>query len=284
MLIISKIIDFILKKLNINGSIVAGGDHLDLLRGVIEQYRGKDIDRDAPEINQQRAMLKSILDLTDVSVAEIMTHRKKMMSVNSDQSNELILEEILKSPYTRVPLWKDTPDNIIGVIHAKALLREFVDKKGKMDQIQIPSFASNPWFIPDTTTLFDQLQAFRKRKEHFALVVDEYGSLMGTVTLEDILEEIVGDIDDEYDVTVMGVRKKSHNSWMIDGTVTIRDLNREFEWNLPDDHYATLAGLILYESHSIPDVDQVFTFYNLTFKIIRRHRNQITLLQVTLAD
>ena len=141
--------------------------------------------------------------------------------------------------------------------------------------------ASPPWFIPDSTTLQEQLQAFRQRREHFALVVDEYGSLMGVVTLEDILEEIVGDIADEHDVAVAGVRPQSDGSYFVDGSVPIRDLNREFEWRLPDDEAATIAGLVLHEARQIPDVGQVFRFYGFRFEIARRQRNQITSLRVT---
>jgi Mg2+/Co2+ transporter CorB len=145
----------------------------------------------------------------------------------------------------------------------------------------VESIAAEPWFVPDTTTLYDQLQAFRQRREHFALVIDEYGSLMGVVTLEDILEEIVGDIDDEHDKTVAGVRRQANGTFLIDGTVTIRDLNREYEWNLPDEDYSTLAGLILHESQMVPDAGQSFYFYGFRFDVVRRQRNQLTLIRVT---
>jgi Mg2+/Co2+ transporter CorB len=146
--------------------------------------------------------------------------------------------------------------------------------------MNLKELATDAWFVPESTALFDQLQAFRQRKEHFALVVDEYGSLMGVVTLEDILEEIVGEIDDEHDITVEGVRKQPNGTYFVDGTVTIRDLNRALEWELPDEDYATVAGLILHEAQMIPDAGQVFNFYGFKFEIVRRQRNQITLVRI----
>lgn len=187
----------------------------------------------------------------------------------------------MATPYTRLPLWRNDQDNIIGVLHVKMLLKELNDNDGDGDKIDINKVIMEPWFIPETTTLFDQLQAFRERKEHFAIVVDEYGSFMGVVTLEDILEEIVGDIDDEHDVSVPGVRKLQDGSFLIDGSVTLRDLDREFNWNLPDEEYSTLAGLILHESQMIPAVGQSFSFYNFRFDVIKRQRNQITKIRVT---
>jgi Mg2+/Co2+ transporter CorB len=151
----------------------------------------------------------------------------------------------------------------------------------KLDGLDIVALASKPWFIPDSTDLLAQLEAFRARHEHFAIVVDEYGTLMGIVTLEDILEEIVGDISDEHDVKVSGVVRQADGSFVVDGTVTLRDLNREFGWQLPDDHASTIAGLVLYEARQIPVVGQVFVFFGFHFEILERHRNQITRVKLT---
>jgi len=257
---------------------VAMTDPTDELRGAIELHGGE---QEEEEIRAERAMLRSILDLADVEVSEIMTHRRKVVAIDVGQPEEAIVAQVLDSPYTRLPLWQDDPDNIVGVLHAKDLLRALQGRGGRVEGLDIRAIATRPWFIPDTTTLLDQLQAFRARREHFALVVDEYGSLQGVVTLEDILEEIVGDISDEHDVPVAGVRPQSNGSYLIDGTVTIRDLNRQFEWRLPDDRASTLAGLVLYEVRRIPTVGQVFTFYGFRFEILRRQRNQITLVRVT---
>lgn len=274
--IVEFIVRLILKLCGSGIDKVSIGNSKEELRGAIDLHHGPE-----EETQEQRAMLRSILDLADVWVGEIMTHRKSMMTIDIGQPVKDIVQQVLDSSYTRIPVWKDDPDNIVGVIHAKALLRELQGAEGNLDNIDVAKLAADPWFIPDSTTLFDQLQAFRERREHFALVVDEYGSLMGVVTLEDILEEIVGDIDDEHDVSVAGVRKQPNGSFMIDGTVTIRDLNREFDWRFPDEHYSTLAGLIIFEAQKIPDAGQVFNFHGFRFDVVRRQRNQITLVRVT---
>lgn len=245
------------------------------LRGAIELHG------EGPENRQQRAMLRSILDLADVDVEMVMRHRTDIATIDAGLPTSEIVEQALDSPYTRIPLWREEPDNIIGILHAKALLRAISEHRGELETLSLDSIVTPPWFIPETTTLLEQLQAFRRRREHFALVVDEYGSLMGVVTLEDILEEIVGDISDEHDVVPIGVRPQRDGSYLVDGIVTIRDLNRQFEWRLPDQEAATLAGLVLHEAKVIPDVGQIFMFHDFRFEIIRRQRNQITLIRVS---
>ncbi|MEQ8965719.1 MAG: HlyC/CorC family transporter [Azospirillaceae bacterium] len=246
------------------------------LRGAIELHRGPE-----EETAHERAMLRSILDLADVEVSEIMTHRRNVVAVEADLPKAELVDAVLASPYTRIPLWRGDSDNIVAVLHAKALLRALRRYGPELTELEILDICSSPWFIPDTTTLLDQLQAFRARREHFALVVDEYGSLQGVVTLEDILEEIVGDISDEHDLPVAGVRVQQNGSLIVEGTVTIRDLNRQFEWDLPDEEASTIAGLVLHEARRIPEVGQTFTFYGFRFEILRRQRNQITSLRIT---
>jgi Mg2+/Co2+ transporter CorB len=245
------------------------------LRGAIELHDG-----DAPTVKQERDMLRSVLELTEVQVEEIMTHRGNVVAIDANLPPSEIVRLVLDSPYTRIPLWKDEADNIVGVLHAKALLREVMRLDGNVETLDIMSIASPPWFVPEQTLLLDQLQAFRDRREHFALVVDEYGAQMGVVTLEDIIEEIVGDIDDEHDVAVVGVTPQPDGSYLVDGTVTIRDLNREFEWDLPDEEASTIAGLILHESRRIPDVGQRFSFHDFRFEIVGRQRNQVTQIKL----
>jgi len=251
------------------------------LRGLIEMHAGA-----GEEVDHERAMLRSILELADVEVADIMTHRRNVRMLDADQPVEDLLEDVLDSPFTRLPIYREEQDNIVGILHVKVLLRAIRAKAdprdaSAIDQLDIVSTAAAPWFIPDTTTLLDQLQAFRERREHFAVVIDEYGSFMGVVTLEDILEEIVGDILDEHDVHFAGVRPQTDGSFIVNGTVTIRDLNREFEWSLPDEEAATVAGLVLHEARRIPEVGQEFSFHGFRFRILRRQRNQITLLRLT---
>ena len=249
------------------------------LRGAIALHEG-----DQESIQRERAMLKSVLDLAEVEVGAIMVHRKTVSMIDADDPPDDIVAQVLASPYTRLPLWRSNSDNIVGVIHAKELLRALQNRTGELADLDVPNLSTNPWFIPETTHLLDQLQAFRERHEHFALVVDEYGSLMGVVTLEDILEEIVGDISDEHDVSVSGLRRQPDGTYIVDGKFTIRDLNRQLDWSLPDEEAATVAGLILHESRRIPEVGQTFLFYGVRFEVLRRQRNQITAVRVMLHE
>ncbi|MGE5516546.1 MAG: HlyC/CorC family transporter [Bacteroidota bacterium] len=245
------------------------------LRGAIEVHAAEE------EVEEERKMLRSILDLDNVGVSDVMTHRRAAITVDAALPPTEIVDQILKSTFTRIPLWRDNPDNIVGIVHAKDVLRAVHALGSELDKLDVVELAAPPWFIPDSTTLLEQLTAFRKRREHFALVVDEYGAILGIVTLEDILEEIVGDIADEHDAAVAGVRPQTNGSFVVDGTVTIRDLNREFDWRLPDEQAATIAGLLLHESRQIPAVGQVFRFFGFRFEVLRRHRNQITSIRIT---
>lgn len=237
--------------------------------------------KDGEVIKHERDMLGSILDLTDVEVDEVMVHRQNMFAVNANEPPSTLVEQILSSPYTRIPVWQDDSDNIIGLLHVKDVLKALHSHQGDLDDLDIESVITEPWFVPETTSLRQQLNAFRRRRAHVALVVDEYGTLMGLVTLEDILEEIVGDIADEHDVPAPTVRALGDGSYIMDGATTIRDLNRLFDWSLPDEEAATVAGLVIYNAEVIPEVGQVFTFFEFRFEVLRRHRNQIASLRVT---
>jgi magnesium and cobalt exporter, CNNM family len=231
-------------------------------------------------VKHERDMLGGILDLTQVEVDEIMVHRQNMIMIDADQPPQKIVDQILASPFTRMPLYRGDTDNIIGIIHAKDVLRAVSKPEAKIEDLDIEALAGDPWFVPETTTLREQLNAFRARRAHFALVVDEYGALMGLVTLEDIIEEIVGEISDEHDPYVRGVRPQRDGSIVVEGTVTIRDLNRQFDWSLSDEWATTVAGYVIHESRTIPDVGQVFSFDGFRFEILRRHHNQVTLIRI----
>ncbi len=269
------IVRVFLKMFGIDISKVKPGSHLEVLRGVIDMHRGAD------EIQEQRVMLRSILDLFEVTVGDIMVHRQNVHMIDAGRPLDEIVGDVLESGYSRLPVWEDRQENIIGMIHMRLLLKEMHDKGGDFSKVDINAAMLEPWFIPETTSLFDQLQAFRERKEHFATVLDEYGTFMGIVTLEDILEEIVGEIDDEVDENVPGVKRGKGGSYLVEGSVTIRDLNREFDWRLPDDYYSTVAGLILYESEAIPDAGHVFNFHGLKFEVMKRKSNRITRVRIT---
>jgi Mg2+/Co2+ transporter CorB len=227
-----------------------------------------------------RDMFGGLLDLRELHVSDVMVHRTEMVKINADLTPEEIVREVLATEYTRIPLWREKPENIVGVLHAKDLLRALKTSEGDLSRIDINAITLPPWFVPEMRPLSEQLKAFRRRKTHFALVVDEYGEVEGMVTLEDILEEIVGDISDEHDVVVAGVRTQPDGSVIVDGSVPIRDLNRAMDWQLPDDEATTIAGLVIHESRSIPERGQAFTFHGFRFRVLRRERNRITSLHI----
>jgi Mg2+/Co2+ transporter CorB len=257
------------------------GDNRAILSGHEELKGAVDLlHREGGVERSDRDMFGGLLDLRELEVSDVMVHRTKMRTIHAALPPEELVREVLASPYTRMPLWRERPDNIIGVLHAKDLLRALDAAGGDAKAIKISDIALDAWFVPDTTSLLDQLQAFLKRKTHFALVVDEYGEVMGLVTLEDILEVIVGDIKDEHDVAVQGVRPQPDGSVNIDGSVTIRDLNRVMDWTLPDEEATTIAGLVIHEARAIPEAGQVFTFHGFRFEVLRKNRNRLTALRI----
>ena len=227
-----------------------------------------------------RDMFGGLLDLRDLTVSDVMIHRTEMITVNADEPPEEMVKAVLAAPVTRVPLWREKAENIIGILHAKDLLRAIQAANGDLSKIDIAELALPPWFVPDIRPLSEQLKAFRRRKTHFALVVDEYGEVMGLVTLEDILEEIVGDISDEHDVTVTGCKPQPDGSVVVDGAVPIRDLNRLMDCSLPDEEATTIAGLVIHEARAIPEAGQSFTFHGFRFRVLKKQRNRITALHV----
>jgi Mg2+/Co2+ transporter CorB len=246
------------------------------LRGTVDLLH-----REGSVEKHDRDMFGGLLDLRDLVVSDVMIHRTEMISVCADLPSEELVKDVLAEPVTRIPLWSGKPDNIIGILHAKDLLRAIRDADGDLSKIDVKSIARPPWFVPDVRPLSEQIKAFRRRKTPFALVVDEYGELMGLVTLEDILEEIVGDITDEHDVEVPGVRPQPDGSVNVDGGVPIRDLNRVMDWSLPDAEATTIAGLVIHEARSIPEAGQTFTFHGFRFRVLRRERNRIAALRIT---
>lgn len=245
------------------------------LRGTVEVLH-----REGSFVKDDRDRVGGVLDLHELEVSDVMIHRTSMRTVNADDPPEKIVREILRSPYTRIPVWRESTDNIVGVVHAKDLLRALNDGGNDSSRIDIGKVASKPWFVPDTTSLQVQLNAFLRRKAHIAVVVDEYGEVEGLVTLEDILEEIVGEIADEHDVDMQGVKQEADGSVVVDGSVPIRDLNRALDWNLPDDDVTTIAGLVIHETQSIPEEKQAFTFHNTRFVVMKREKNRIVKLRI----
>ncbi len=246
------------------------------LRGAIELHH-----MEGGVVKTDRDMLGGVLDLTDLEVEDVMIHRTNMHAINADDSPEEIVDQVLKSTHTRLPLWQGEPENIVGVLHAKNLLQALHDAGGDFSKLDPMAIAAPPWFVPEATSLRRQLNAFLRRKEHFALVVDEYGEVQGLVTLEDILEEIVGQIADEHDELEIGIRSLPDGSVQADGSVPTRDLNRAMDWDLPEDEATTVAGLVIHKAQTIPQPGQAFTFEGFRFEVMRRHRNRITALKIT---
>ncbi len=250
-------------------------DATDILRGTIALQHDE-----GRVFKDDKDMLGSILDLNTVEVYEVMRHRKRMFTLNMDLPQPELIDKVLQSPHTRIPLWQEKPDNIVGVLHSKDLMRALHKQTAQETPLDIKGIMQTAWFVPQSRSLKDQLQAFREKQSHFALVVDEYGVLLGLITLEDIIEEIVGDIEDEYDRRRVKIRQMPDGSCLVDGTVTVRDLNRHLEWNLPDDDAATVAGLLIHDIQMIPDVGQVFHLHGYRFEVLRKQRNQIMGLRI----
>lgn len=246
------------------------------LRGAIDLH-GRASDEDHAE---ESSMLASILDLDDMSIEDILTHRSDVVALDKDQPLQDLVDQVLAANFTRLPVYEDSPDHIIGLIHAKNLLRALQKARGNVIALDLDKVMSKPWFVLETTTLLDQLRAFRTRREHFAFVIDEYGSMQGIVTLEDILEQIVGDIDDEYDVPDSALIKNPDGSYDIDGDTSLRTLNRQLRTNLSDEQASTLAGYLLYETQDIPTVGQTYVFEDMGFEILERDGLQLTKIRL----
>ena len=260
-------------KLSMETDVLAAHEEI---RGAVEYHHSEGLVE-----ARDRHMLGGVLDLAEMDVTQVMVHRRTISMIDAALPAKELIAELLETGHSRVPLYRDEPENVVGVLHAKDVLAAIAKSGGKMDELDIPALAREPWFIPETTSLKDQLAAFLKRQVHFALVVDEYGALQGLITLEDILEEIVGEIEDEHDSALEGVRRQTDGSVVVDGWVAIRDLNRALDWSLPDDNAVTVAGLVIHEAQTIPKVGQTWTFHGHRFQVVRRERNQITALKVS---
>jgi Mg2+/Co2+ transporter CorB len=259
-------------RLDMGADVLAAHEEI---RGAVEYHHAEG----AVE-SRDRAMLGGVLDLGELTVGDVMVHRRQIAMLNAAETPREIVDEALKSPYTRLPLYRDEPENVVGVLHAKDLARA-IARVESVDELDIGAIMRPPWFVPETTHLKDQMNTFLKQRAHFALVVDEYGALQGLVTLEDILEEIVGEIEDEHDTMIGGVTPQPDGSVIVDGDVSVRELNRALGWELPDEHAVSVAGLVIYEAQAIPDVGQAFIFHDHRFQVLRRQRNQITSLRIT---
>ena len=228
-----------------------------------------------------RDQIYGVLEIGELDVEEVMIHRKNVIMLDVNLPAEQIVKEVLDSGHSRIPVYEEHQDNIIGILHVKDILKSISKANGDFSAVNAKRIMRDAWFVPETTSVVKQLRAFQHKREHFALVVDEYGALMGVLTLEDILEEIVGDIQDEYDEDVEGVQRLKEGGAIIQGHIAVRDVNRAMDWKLPDEEAVTLAGLVIHESQTIPEVGQTFAYYGYRFEILEKVRNQITSLKAT---
>ncbi len=253
---------------------------VEVLRGAVDMYH-----KEGDVLKEDKDMLSGIFDLGDTEVKEIMIHRSDMISVNIDDKIENIVEFVAHSPHSRIPMWKGSPDNIIGIIHIKDIFKEVQICKGELGKIKLKPLLRKPWFVPETTTLKNQLKAFQENQRHIALVVDEFGCVTGLITLEDIIEEVVGEIEDEHDApSEKKIRRFKDGSYNVDGDIPIRTLNREFSWNLSDEDSTTLAGYIMADVQRIPVAGEVFEIDDLMFKILEKEKNQLTRIKIRKLD
>ncbi|MCE2927048.1 MAG: HlyC/CorC family transporter [Rickettsiales bacterium] len=247
----------------------------DVVRGTIELHH-----REGKMIKQDRDMLGSILDLNDIEVENVMIHRMEVETIDATLPAPELIKQAVSTMHSRIPLWRGEPDNIIGILHVKDLVKAMSGRLGTLSSEDIVAICHKPWFIPETTSLHDQLLAFRNRRQHFALVVDEYGSWQGIVTLEDIIEEIVGNIDDEHDESSREIQKISDHSYLVNGSVTLRDLKRQLDWDFPDEHASTIAGLLIHEAQTIPSVGDHYFFHGFRFTVVEKDDTQLTSLRI----
>jgi Mg2+/Co2+ transporter CorB len=248
----------------------------DELRGTIDLHH-----KEGSFITQDRNMLGGILDLQDLEILDAMIHRTKMVTIDATDPTEKIVRQVLKSGHTRFPVWKVKQDNIVGILHAKDLFAALQENDGDSTKVKIEDVMNPPWFVPDTRPLADQLKAFLRRKTHFAIVVDEYGEVQGLITLEDIIEEIIGDIKDEHDFVASGIKPQPDGSYVVEGTVPLRDLNRALNWNLPDEEATTIAGLVIHDARMIPEVGQAFNFHGFRLEVLKKRKHQVTSVKLT---
>lgn len=252
----------------------------DVIRGTIELHH-----REGAMIKQDRDMLGSILDLNDIPVQDIMTHRRGVETLDADLPVDELIQQAVSTMHSRIPLWRGEPDNIVALLHMKNLIKLLNERRradAPVTSEQVQAICQKPWFIPETTSLRDQLLAFRAKKQHFALVVDEYGAWQGIVTLEDIMEEIVGNIEDEHDeATNNDIQKLGDQTYLVMGAVPLRDINRQLDWNLPDENASTVAGLLIHEVQNIPPVGAQFELYGCRFTVVAKDATRITRLRIT---
>jgi len=268
------LVNFILSKITLRASKATISSATEELRGAIELHHHEGF-----VVKDDRDMLGGILDMKDIEISSVMIHRRNIISINIESNIHDIITQAVSSQHTRLPLWQDNPDNIVGILNIKDLLRVIGEDFTNIENINIKNLATKPWFVPENSTLSEQLREFRRRRNHFALVIDEYGALLGLVTLENIIEEIVGEIDDEHDIVKEDIVLNEDGSYHISGIASIRDINRQLDWNLPTENSSTISGLLMNETQKVPKLGEELELHGIRFTIIDKYYNQIKLVK-----
>ena len=281
-LAVQGIVNVILRAFGFDATNVSAISGHDEIRGTLDLLHSE-----GEVVKDDRDMLGGLLDLRDLVVRDVMVHRTQMTSLDATLPLDELVKEVLDSAYTRIPLYNGEPDDIVGVLHSKDVLRAVLGANGDLSQVDVRQLMSKPWFIPESTSVQDQLAAFLKRHSHMALVLDEYGVLEGLVTLEDIIEEIVGDISDEHDepddTPITGIIKQADGSYIVDASIPIRDINRALDWDLPDDQANTVAGIVINAAKIIPNPGHLVTAHGYEFLVLERDRQRVSKVKISAA-
>jgi Mg2+/Co2+ transporter CorB len=279
-LAVQAIVNAILKLFGLDASNVSAISGHDEIRGTLDLLHSE-----GEVVKGDRDMLGGLLDLRDLVVSDVMVHRTQMLALDATLPADELVKAVLDSAYTRIPLYQGESDDIVGIVHAKDVLRALMAVNGDAAQVDLRQIMTKPWFIPQSTPVQVQLSAFLKRHSHMALVLDEYGVLEGLVTLEDIIEEIVGDISDEHDEpddeAVFGIDKQADGSFIVDASIAIRDINRLLDWDLPDGHANTVAGIVINAAKLIPEPGHVVAAHGFTFHVLERDRQRVSKVKIT---
>lgn len=252
----------------------------EVLRGAVEMYH-----EEGSVLKEDKDMLSGVFDLGETAVESIMIHRSDMTTINADDPVEDIIRFVSNSNLSRIPLWRDSIDNIIGIIHTKDLFKLTQNCSGELSTLDITSIMHTPWFVPETTTLKNQLKVFQEQKKHLAIVVDEFGGVTGLITLEDIIEEVVGEIDDEHDKPAQKrINRRKDGSYDLDGDLSLRDLNKEVGWNLEEEDVTTLAGYVMAHAQRIPEIDDILEVDDFMFQVLSKSGNRITRIKIRRMD
>ena len=252
------------------------GSHLEEIRGVVELKHSQ-----GAFLKADKDMINGVLDLKEVEISQIITHRKDIKSINYQQDLNIIIQQAFEINHSKIPLWDRNEDNIILILDIRKLIMNINKYSGDISKIKLENITDKPLFIPPQNRIGHQLMEFRKKKESIAIVVDEYGTIDGLVTLFDIIEEIIGEFSDQKEEENK-IIKLPHNYFKIDGKVPIRDVNRELNWDLKedDDNSSTIGGFIITNIGKIPEKNEEFEFNNFRFKILQIKNNQIKMISI----